>query len=82
MAKVKPLNDTQIKNFKPTGKSGGDWLPDGDRLYLVVTPTGKKSGNFVILHLSKKTKIPTPLVITLRFHLLKQEELELNAKNY
>ncbi|MCU9997593.1 integrase arm-type DNA-binding domain-containing protein [[Pasteurella] aerogenes] len=46
MAKVKPLNDTQIKNAKSTGKVGGDWLADGDGLYLVITPIGSKIWKF------------------------------------
>ncbi|WP_427833624.1 tyrosine-type recombinase/integrase [Actinobacillus pleuropneumoniae] len=56
MTKVKPLNDTQIKNAKPTGKAGGDWLADGNRLYLVVMPTGNKIWKFRYLTPFKKTK--------------------------
>lgn len=42
MARVKSLNDTKIRSVKPTGKKEGDWLADGDGLYLVVFPTGSK----------------------------------------
>ena len=56
MTKVKPLNDTQIKNAKSTGKAGGDWLADGNRLYLVVMPTGNKIWKFRYLTPFKKTK--------------------------
>ncbi|MDO9984880.1 tyrosine-type recombinase/integrase [Glaesserella parasuis] len=42
MAKDKKLIDTKIRATKSTGKAGGDWLADGEGLYLVVFPTGAK----------------------------------------
>ncbi len=42
MAKDKKLIDTKIRAIKSTGKAGGDWLADGEGLYLVVFPTGAK----------------------------------------
>lgn len=69
MAKVKPLNDTQIKNAKSTGKVGGDWLADGNKRYLVVMPTDNRIWKFRYLTPFKKTKIPTQSVTTQKFHL-------------
>lgn len=42
MARDKKLIDTKIRAIKSTGKAGGDWLADGEGLYLVVFPTGAK----------------------------------------
>lgn len=42
MAKDKKLIDTKIRAIKSTGKAGGDWLADGEGLYLVVFPSGAK----------------------------------------
>lgn len=40
MSRVKPLSDNQIKSLKPKEKEYR--VPDGDRLYICVTPKGSK----------------------------------------
>ena len=73
MAKVKPLNDTQIKNAKSTGKVGGGWLMVMDFI-LLLHLLAVKFGNFVISHLFKKRERLTQLEIILIFLFQKQDK--------
>lgn len=64
MSGINKLTDTKIKKTQPSDKI--IQLGDGDRLWLVVYPSGKRSGGSNGKAITNR--INSPLAIILAFH--------------